>query len=197
MSGEELAALPVITRATVSAAIRDGHETEASSMNAKDNVTVNVNTDDVTNENSIADPRRKRSISYLSDGNDVENVTKKRRGRPAKSSSFHVRKPRAHKQKDGEKKKICANEAAAAAGDCPPLMIDVGLQTDGGVFPIISVQDANSSSVLLTMSATAAIAETVSKTINEAIDPVVKESGFITIDIKELLATHKYSAAAD
>jgi hypothetical protein len=187
MMSEEKLAVTIRRPTTATAAVSDGHEIEANSMNSTEDSNDNVNMTDVANENSIADPRRKRSISFLSDGNDVDNVMKKRRGRPAKSSSFHARKPRAHKQKDAEKRKICVDEATAAASKCPPFTMDVGLQTDGSDFPIISVQDANSSSVLLTMSATAAIAESMSKTINEAIEPIVKETGFITIDIKELL----------
>ena len=179
MSGEEFAVLPATMRA-ITSVTSDGHEADA-------NMNGNVNMTDVATENSFVDQCRKRSISHLSDEDEVENVIKKRRGRPAKSSSFHVRKPRVHKQKEGEKKKVGAIEAAAAAGDCPPLMIDVALQTDDSDFPVTSVHGAISSSVPLTTSAMATFAESMSKRFNEAIEPIVKETGFMTIDIKELL----------
>ena len=190
MSGEEFAVLPTIMHATVSAATSDGHEIEANpSINLKEKVDASVNLHDVT----IDDHRKKRPLSVASDGSDDDNVVKKRRGRPAKSSSYHARKTRTRRQKDGEKKKIDVDVSADAAGGSS-FMIEVGVQTEVCDFPTMSVRYA-SPSVLSMTTATTAIAESLSKTIKEAIEPVVKETGFITIDIKELLvALHQLTS---
>ena len=175
MSGSELPALPIlITPTTSSVAISDGHEIDA--------VHDNVDLVDVHSIELSADPSsRKRALSYVSDESDVDAVLKKRRGRPAKSAKsapFHARKPRVRKQKDGEKKTI---DAVVDDTDIHA-MIDIGVQTDACELNVLS-------------SSTAALSDSISKSIKQAIDPVTTELQFTTIDIKELLVTlHQLSS---
>jgi hypothetical protein len=100
-------------------------------------------------------------------------VLKKHRGRPAKSASSHVRKPRMRKQKDGGKKPIDVVDDTDVYA-----MIDVGVQTD--------VCELN---VMSSVASTAVLTDSISKKIKEAIDPITTELQFTTIDVKELLMT--------
>jgi len=171
MSGVEPATLPILMTAASSVAISDGHE--------NDTVDANVNLVDMDAIELSADPSRKRALSYVSDGSDAEAVIKKRRGRPAKSASFHARKPRVRRQKECEKKPIDVDDDTDIHA-----MIDVGVQTD--VYEL---------SVLSSVASTAVLTDSISKTIKEAIDPVTTELQFTTIDVKELLVTlHQLSS---
>jgi hypothetical protein len=167
MSQVEHEALPTRMTATLSEAISDGHEIEIDAMHANVNL-VDVDVIELSNDLS-----RKRAISHVSDGSDIEVVLKKRRGRPAKSAPYHVRKPRHRKQKDAEKKSSDVVDDTDIHE-----MIDVGVQTD--------VCELN---VLSSVASTAVLTDSISKIIKEAIDPVTTELQFTTIDIKELLVT--------
>ena len=165
MSGAAFAALPSLITATSAVAISGGHEIDA--------VDDNVNLVDMDAVEPSGDPSRKRALSYVSDGSDAEVMLKKRRGRPAKSASFHARKPRIRKQKNVEKKPVDVVDDTDIRA-----MIDVGVQTD--------VDELN---VLSRVASTAVLTDSISKTIKEAIDPVTTELQFTTIDVKELLVT--------
>ena len=174
MSGVEFAALPILITATSSVAISDGHEVDV--------VDANVNLVDMDAIDAIepsADSSRKRALSHVSDGSDSEVMLKKRRGRPAESASFHARKPRIRKQKNGEKKPTDVVDDTDIHA-----MIDVGVQTDVCGLDVLS-----------SVASTAALTDSISKTIKEAIDPVTTELQFATIDVKELLVTlHQLSS---